>query len=221
MPGKPERADSQYFTKEYWPENGDRVNQERREKYAADPEYREKALQQARDYREKKRREREQEPPRLEVPRYRRPTVFAYQGKKDGWMRMRVDQNVAGEVSYKLKRGRKWIEVSESKLGKRRLELYTVGALATLLDRSVQSLNHWERDGLIPFTPYRDGRQFRFYTLPMMQAVEEALGGRNKVFKVDPEMSAKIVKRWKALGVPMAHRGDLQGAVEKTRFPRQ
>lgn len=221
MSGKPERADSRYFTEEYWPEHGEKVNQKRRRKYAADPEYREKALQQARDYREKKRLEREQEPPRLEVPRYRRPTVFVYQGKKDGWMRMRVDQNIAGAVSHKLKRGRKWVEVPESKLGKRRLELYTVGALGTLLDRSVQSLNHWERDGLIPRTPYRDGRQFRFYTLAMMQAVEEALGGRSKVFKVDPEMAAKIAKRWKALGVPMGYERGLQGAVENTRFPRQ
>jgi hypothetical protein len=49
------------YTPEWWQENREKVNAARNEKYKNDPEYRAKAQERARLYREKKRKEREAE----------------------------------------------------------------------------------------------------------------------------------------------------------------
>lgn len=47
------------YTKEYWEREGERIAEERRKRYATDPEYREAVLARSREYREKKKQERE------------------------------------------------------------------------------------------------------------------------------------------------------------------
>lgn len=84
------------------------------------------------------------------------------------------------------------------------IKLMSVGAFAQLLGRSIQSVNHWEKDGVLPCTPYRDSRGFRYYTLGMMEIVKRWVKGRKRLFPVDPKMFANIQRGWEALGVPLA-----------------
>lgn len=88
------------------------------------------------------------------------------------------------------------------------VSLFSVGALAVFLSRSVQAINHWEARGLIPSTPYKDGRGFRYYTQPMMAAIKIEVGTKRRLFPVDPLMSARIAEKWAAQGVPLSYTGD-------------
>jgi len=81
--------------------------------------------------------------------------------------------------------------------------LFSVGAMAAYLDRSVQAINHWERAGVLPPTPYRDERGFRFYTTDMMAAVRDAVGNKRRLFPVDPQMRENVLRVWKECGVPV------------------
>lgn len=101
------------------------------------------------------------------------------------------------------------------------VQLHSVGALAILLQRSVQAINHWQKKGLLPDTPYRDSRGFRFYTAAMMQAIQDEVGAKRRLFPVDPEMLEKIRAKWVDLGVPVDYDGsDLQEAIQRTTAPK-
>lgn len=102
------------------------------------------------------------------------------------------------------------------------IKLYSVGAFAVFLGRSVQSINHWEREkdgrkGVLPKTPYRDERGFRFYTEAMMRVVKEAIGGKRRLFPVD-HLRGKIEAEWERLGVPLGAK-DLTDALARTVVP--
>lgn len=101
------------------------------------------------------------------------------------------------------------------------VHLFSVGFFGVLLQRSVQALNHWERNGLMPPTPYRDTRGFRYFTRSMMVAVRDEVGTKKRLFPVDPTMCQRIRERWVASGVPMDEipvgtLGTLEEAVAKT-----
>jgi len=83
------------------------------------------------------------------------------------------------------------------------LQLFSVGAFAVYLGRSVQAITHWERAGLLPPTPYKDERGFRYYTQGQMEVVRSAVGSRRRLFPASENMCADILKRWKGLGVPV------------------
>jgi hypothetical protein len=83
------------------------------------------------------------------------------------------------------------------------IHLWSVGAFAAYLSRSVQSINHWEKTGILPKTPYRDVRGFRFYTPAMMNVVRDQVGTKRRLFPVDPQMYANIMAAWEAQGVPV------------------
>lgn len=156
MPNRPG-----YF-EEYYRENKDKVNAERRRKYQADPGYRERVLRASRDYRKRQRDDED----RVRLPRYQTP-VSRETG--DGGL----------------------------------LQLFSVGAFAAFLGRSVQAINHWEKAAVLPPTPYRDERGFRYYTHEMMEVVREAVGSKRRLFPVDENMRRDIQRRWKDLGVPV------------------
>ncbi len=155
MPNKPG-----YF-EAYYDENRDDINEKRRQKYANDPEYRDRVLKASRDYRKRQRRE-----PRVRMPRFQKPSTHQ---TGDG-----------GEV-----------------------QLFSVGAFAAYLNRSVQAINHWERSGILPKTPYRNSRGFRCYTRDMMEIVRGQVGGKRRLFPVDPNMHDNIKAVWKSQGVPV------------------
>jgi hypothetical protein len=103
------------------------------------------------------------------------------------------------------------------------IQLFSVGAFAQLVQRSVQSITHWEKREIIPPTPYRDSRGFRYFTRPMMAAVIREIGGKRRLFPVDDGMYDRIEEAWKALGIPVnevdldAEDGPWDEAVAKTR----
>jgi len=128
-------------------------------------------------------------------------------------------RNQRKDPRVKTRRFQKPIEgVSADGTGVR---LHSVGALAILLQRSVQAINHWQKKGLLPDTPYRDSREFRFYTPAMMQAIQEEVGAKRRLFPVDPAMKTKIRAKWAASGVPVDYEGgDLQEAIRLTTAPQ-
>lgn len=83
------------------------------------------------------------------------------------------------------------------------VQLFSVGAFAAFLARSVQAINHWEKSGILPRTPYRNSRGFRCYTRSMMEIVRQQVGGKRRLFPVDPNMYANIMAAWEAQGVPV------------------
>ncbi len=100
------------------------------------------------------------------------------------------------------------------------VQLFSVGALAVFLGRSVQAINHWEKHDLIPRTPYRDDRGFRYFTHAMMVAIKDEVGTKKRLFPLDPQMQTKIRTKWTALGVPFDYDGDdPMEAIALTRVP--
>lgn len=97
------------------------------------------------------------------------------------------------------------------------VQLSSVGALAILLQRSVQAINHWQKRGLLPDTPYKDGRGFRFYTASMMEVIKEEIGSKRRLFPVNPDMPENIRQKWERSGVPMDYQGsDIDEAIRLT-----
>lgn len=96
--------------------------------------------------------------------------------------------------------------------------LYSIGFFAMFITRSVQSINEWERNGILPRTPYVQGtRRFRFYTQAMMEAVKEHVGTKRRLYPVDPEMYDKIVAAWEESGVPVGCEDGFEAALEQTK----
>lgn len=56
-----------------------------------------------------------------------------------------------------------------------RTRLFTVGAMAKALGKSISTLRVWEQNGFIPKTPYRSSRGDRLYTLEMVESTQAAL----------------------------------------------
>lgn len=103
------------------------------------------------------------------------------------------------------------------------LILFSVGAFASHLSRSVQSINHWEgkpeKPGVLPKTPYRDDRGFRYYTPAMMAVVKEVVGGKRRLFPVDAATRDGIERAWRELGVPVGAES-MEEAVRLTVTPQ-
>lgn len=55
------------------------------------------------------------------------------------------------------------------------VRMFTVGALAKALGKSISTLRVWEQNGTIPETPYRSQKGDRLYTLEMVEAVRRTL----------------------------------------------
>jgi len=99
------------------------------------------------------------------------------------------------------------------------IPLYSIGAFAAYINRSVQSINHWEANGLLPRTPYRVGqRGFRFYSAEMMEVVRRIVGNKRRLFPVDETMGQEIRDMWGALGVPMECDDGIESALEQSEF---
>lgn len=105
-----------------------------------------------------------------------------------------------------------------------KIRLYSVGAFAASISRSVQAINHWEKIGILPRTPYRDGRGFRHYTTRMMESVQDQVGTKRRLFPVDPDMYDNICAAWEAGGVPVGleagdRKNQMQLALAETTLP--
>ena len=103
------------------------------------------------------------------------------------------------------------------------VEFYRVSVLAMAVKRSVQSITHWETNGVLPATPYKDNRGHRFYTPEMIRVVKEVVGVLAEDHaRILPELGSYelIMERWVNLGVPM-NAQSMKTALKKTRSPRK
>jgi len=107
-----------------------------------------------------------------------------------------------------------------------RVELFSVGNFALGVGRSVQCINHWEREGILPRTPYRqkqgsadNPRWFRFFTRGMVMAVREVVGDKGRLEPpiIPEELHKKIKAKWKKLGVPVDCKKGLKAALKETK----
>jgi hypothetical protein len=97
--------------------------------------------------------------------------------------------------------------------------LYSIGAFAGYINRSIQSINHWETNGLLPKTPYRVGKRgFRYYSVEMMEVVRRIVGNKRRLFPVDDEMGKAIREAWEALGVPVGCDDGIHVALQRSNF---
>jgi DNA-binding transcriptional MerR regulator len=60
-------------------------------------------------------------------------------------------------------------------------KVFTVGALAKAIGKGVSTIRMWERNGVLPQTPYRSPRGDRLYTLEMVEQVREAMRRSGKL----------------------------------------
>lgn len=96
--------------------------------------------------------------------------------------------------------------------------LFSIGFFAMFIGRSVQSINEWEKAGILPKTPYIQGsRRFRLYSQAMMEAVQSMIGSKRRLYPVDPQMYEKIQEAWRASGVPVDCEGGMKEALQQTR----
>lgn len=105
------------------------------------------------------------------------------------------------------------------------IDLYSVGSFALGVGRSVQCINHWEREGILPRTPYRqkqgsadNPRWFRFFTREMAAAVRVVVGDKGRLDPpiIPEEIQAKIAALWKEQGVPVDCEDGLAAALQET-----
>lgn len=96
---------------------------------------------------------------------------------------------------------------------------FSIGAFAGYVNRAIQSINNWEKNGLLPRTPYRVGKRgFRYYSAGMMEVVRQIVGNKKRLFPVDTNMHTRIREGWEVLGVPVDCDGGIEVAIAKTDF---
>lgn len=59
--------------------------------------------------------------------------------------------------------------------------MFTIGALARATGKGISTIRVWERNGVLPETPYRTNRGDRLYTVEMVEAVRAALQRAGKL----------------------------------------
>jgi hypothetical protein len=76
---------------------------------------------------------------------------------------------------------------------------WTIGHLARRLNRSVPTINHWSKHGLLPDTPLKTESGDRLYTDAMIFVVKKALLSRGRITKDDFSFRDEIVGGWNKL----------------------
>lgn len=94
------------------------------------------------------------------------------------------------------------------------VEMYTVGALARAINKSVYSVRLYEKNGYLPSTPYRTPSRVtngvtrtgrRLYTRDMVAAVVDVLAAQGLLNapRIDwgdyPDLPEEIAKRWREI----------------------
>jgi len=79
--------------------------------------------------------------------------------------------------------------------------VYTVGEMAKKIDRSVSTVNNWERSGTMPETPFCTEGGYRLYTDGMVSVIREALAHKPRPTKGDEEFYDMVKEGWSTLGI--------------------
>jgi hypothetical protein len=151
-PAEPTAAESSApgfsYTKWYQEHRKD-FNAARQKRYAADPTHRAKVLAWNRSSRRKKR---------------------------EAVLQEQAEQSEAVAVDLDKRKFKTSLYVQRNEDGSATtLEVYSIGALALFLNRSIQVLRLWESDGVIPATPYRTDKGDRLYTKELIQQIHDIL----------------------------------------------
>ena len=93
---------------------------------------------------------------------------------------------------------RKPVEVAVN--GSRALA-HTITVAAERIGRSVDTLNHWSKVGLLPITPIRSPRGDRLFTDGMILVVNMAVMKRGEVSVKDSTFRVEIENGWRELGL--------------------
>ena len=113
----------------------------------------------------------------------------AYREKVLDWSRgaREAKRKQTGEERKRITQFRKMVQ-SEStwkavdvEVDGRTVKMFTVGALARALGRSVSTIRVWERSGVIPETPYRSDRGDRLYPMSAVEKIRDVLVNRGKL----------------------------------------
>ena len=111
----------------------------------------------------------------------------------------REQLRAAGKLPPARPRGpRKPVDV---KVGGKKLPAYTITVAAERVGRSVDTLNHWSKVGLLPATPIRSRRGDRLFTDGMILIVKMAVMKRGEVSVKDSTFKTEIEDGWRDLGV--------------------
>lgn len=117
-------------------------------------------------------------------PEYKKRVLEANRSSRT---RIRKSEKQAKEEAVRVKVGgtpwrSKEVAVDESTTEK----LYSIGALASALGKSVQAIRLWERKGLIPETPHRTSKGDRLYSADMIKEIYEKLRALGKIREDKP-----------------------------------
>lgn len=123
-------------------------NADRKTRYKSDPAYRAKVLEWNRASRKKHREAKAKE--RTEETK---AVKVAINGRRFKTVRMSIDVDGTRVEA----------------------DVYSIGALAQFLNRSIQVLRLWEAEGVIPTTPHRNEKGDRFYTRQQLQDIHDVL----------------------------------------------
>jgi len=140
--------------KEWYQANGERLNNNRRDRYQSDPEYRKQVLERNRASRERR---------RDEVKKERKEEKDALVVKVSAQPWKTIDMEIEVE-------GKKTIA-----------PMLTIGAVAKAVGRSVQAIRLWEKQGKLPTTPYHNSKGDRLYTLSMVEEIVSKLKVQGKI----------------------------------------
>jgi len=169
--GRPATEEETYF-KDWYAENGEQLNKDRKQRYKDDPDYREKVLEQNREARKRKRQEQ-----------------LVERSKQDAARKTRVER------SWKTRPMTITLEDGEQVTVKG----FTIGAVAQLLGCSVQAIRLWEKKGVLPATDYRYAGRDRLYPSDLIDLYRKILEeqGRLNPNKIRPRplrMALRVVK---------------------------
>lgn len=62
-----------------------------------------------------------------------------------------------------------------------KVRMFTIGALAKAIGKGISTIRVWERNGVLPETPYRSKKGDRLYTLEMVESIQAALKKAGKL----------------------------------------
>lgn len=159
-----------YF-EDYYQQKREELLRQRSERYRGDSEYREKARERARERRARQREERE---------------------------RLRAEGKLPSRKETASKSRRmKPVLVS---VGGSKVVAYPARMVAEKIGRSVGTLNHWERVGLMPRTPLVSDGGSRYYTEGMLLVLQLAVSRRGRIHKQDKSFREEVEKGWCELG---------------------
>lgn len=147
-PTEAEKAAPGFSYSAWYEANKATFNEDRKNRYKTDPVYRAKVLAWNRESRKKNREAEAKE--RAEEAKAAKVTLNPRRFKT---VRMTIDVNG------------KPVET----------DVYSIGALALYLNRSIQVLRLWEAEGVIPETPHRNEKGDRFYTRRQLQDIHKIL----------------------------------------------